>query len=352
MTVFYLTLLLVYIFSLMARIIRVNHKRIALIFVVIVIFILSLVSGIRSGIGDTYMYEHLYKLITPEYDANGGYEAGFILLLKILKQVSEEPIFMLIVTSIIINVCNVISMYIFTKNGYFEIATFLYVASGYFTVTMNGLRQSLAASIIFLATIFIIKKKFIPYLITIIIMMTIHNSAFVMIPMYFIVNEKAWYKKTNILYGVMLLGLFFYGPLMKLLQGTRYGGYSDFNEGGASPIRILVFLVPVVLAYLSRNIIRKNWKEGDIFVNMTIICGIIMIFSAINWIFARFTVYFQPYNFIVFAYILKNCFVGKEKRLIYFSLIICYFMFFYYEQAIALGMNYRSKVNLSDILFY
>ena len=66
------------------------------------------------------MYEHLYKLITPEYDANGGYEAGFILLLKILKQVSEEPIFMLIVTSIIINVCNVISMYIFTKNGYFE----------------------------------------------------------------------------------------------------------------------------------------------------------------------------------------------------------------------------------------
>lgn len=352
MTVFYLTLISVYIFSLVARIIRIKHKRIALIFVGVVILILTLVSGFRSGIGDTYMYEHLYGLITPDYDSNGGYEEGFIFLLKVLKQISEEPIFMLTVTSIIINVCNVVSMYIFTKDGYFEVATFLYVASGYFTVTMNGLRQSLAASIIFLATVFIIKKKFIPYLITILLMMTIHNSAFVMIPMYFIVNEKAWHKKTNILYGIILGGLLFYDPLMKLLQGTRYGGYSDFNEGGASPIRIVVFLVPVILAYLKRNIIAEKWKEGNVFVNMTIICGIVMIFSAFNWIFARFTVYFQPYNFIVFSYILKNCFVGKEKRLIYFGLIVCYFMFFYYEQAIALGMNYRSKINLIDMLFY
>lgn len=352
MTVFYLTLISVYAFSLVARIIRVKNERVAWIFVGVVILILSLVSGLRSGIGDTYMYEHLYGLITPEYDANGGYEAGFIFLLKVLKQFSSEPVFMLMITSIIINVCNVISMYIFTKNGYFEIAIFLYVASGYFTVTMNGLRQSLVASIIFLATVFIIKKKFIPYFLTILLMITIHNSAFVMIPMYFIANEKAWHKKANILYGIMLLGLFFYDPLMKILEGTRYGGYSDFNEGGASPIRIIVFLVPVILAYLKRDLISAKWRQGDIFVNMTIICGIIMLFSAFNWIFARFTVYFQPYNFIVFSFILKNCFAGKEKRLIYFGLIVCYFMFFYYEQAIALGISYRSKINIEQILFY
>ena len=59
MTVFYLTLVSVYIFSLMARIIRVEHRKIAWIFVIIVIFILTLVSGLRSGIGDTYMYKHL-----------------------------------------------------------------------------------------------------------------------------------------------------------------------------------------------------------------------------------------------------------------------------------------------------
>lgn len=352
MAVFYLTLVAVYVFSLVARIIRIKHEKLAWIFVGIVIVILSLVSGLRSGIGDTYMYEHLYNLITPDYNANGGYEVGFIFFLKILKKISQNPIFMLMVTSIIVNLFNIISMYLFTKDGYFEIATFLYVASGYFTVTMNGLRQSLAASIIFLATVFIIKKKFIPYLITILLMITIHNSAFIMIPIYFIVNEKVWQKKINIIYGIMLIGLLFYNPLMKLLEGTRYGGYLDFNEGGASPIRIAIFLVPVILAYLKRDIIQDNWKEGNIFVNMSIICGIVMIFSLFNWIFARFTIYFQPYNFIVFSYILKNCFIGKEKRLIYFGLIVCYFLFFYYEQVISLNINYKSSLNLSDILFY
>ena len=351
MTVFYLTLVSVYIFSLMARIIRVEHRKIAWIFVIIVIFILTLVSGLRSGIGDTYMYKHLYTLIGPEFNSD-GYEPGFIYFLQMLKSISDDPQFMIMIISIIINVLNVISMYIFTKDGYFEIATFLYIASGYYTVTMNGIRQSLAASILFIATICIIKKKFIQYLIICLLMMSVHNSAFVMIPMYFIVKERAWSKRTNILYGLMLIGLFFYDPLMNMLQGSKYGVYSDFNEGGANPIRIAVFLMPIILSYMKKNIIRERWKEGDIFVNMNTICGIIMLFSALNWIFARFTIYFQLYSFIVFAFLLKNCFYGKEKKLIYFGVIVCYFLFFYYEQVISLGIKYRTDFDLMKFLFY
>ncbi|MEN8076850.1 EpsG family protein [Clostridioides difficile] len=351
MTVFYLTLLSVYIFSFLARVIREKHKGIAWVFVIIVILIVTLVSGLRSGIGDTYMYKHLYELIGPDFNSD-GYEVGFIFFLQVLKYISDNPQFMIIITSIIINVLNIISMYIFTKDGYFEIATFLYIASGYYTVTMNGIRQSLAGSILFIATVFIIKKKLIYYLIFCIVAISIHNSAFVMIPMYFIVREKAWHKKTNILYALMLIGLFFYDPIMNMLQGTRYGGYSDFDEGGANIIRITVFLVPIFIAYLKRKSIRLKWKNGDIFVNMTIVCGIIMLFSAFNWIFARFTIYFQPYSFIVFAFLLKNCFEKKEKRLIYFGLIVCYFMFFYYEQAISLGMKYPTDFNLNKFLYY
>ena len=68
----------------MARIIRVNHKKIAWIFVIIVILILTLVSGLRSGIGDTYMYKHLYTLIGPEFNSD-GYEPGFIYFLQMVS---------------------------------------------------------------------------------------------------------------------------------------------------------------------------------------------------------------------------------------------------------------------------
>ena len=55
---------------------------------------------------------------------------------------------------------------------------------------------------------------------------------------------------------------------------------------------------------MKRDIITEKWKEGNIFVNMSILCGVIMLFSAFNWIFARFGIYFQLYNFVFFSFIL------------------------------------------------
>lgn len=352
MTVFYLTLISVYIFSLLARITRVKNKKAGIFFLIIVILILVLVSGLRNGIGDTGMYKHLYNLIGPEYDSQGGYEIGFILFLKMLKNFSDNPQFMIIVTSIITNVLNVISMYIFTEDSYFEIETFLYITSGYYTTTMNGIRQSLAASIIFFSTILLIRKKFIHYSIVILLMATIHTSAIIMIPIYFIVNQKAWDKKTNILFGLAIVGMFFYQPLMGLLEGTKYGGYADSTEGGASVIRIAVFIVPVILAYLKKDILKELWKESDVFINMTLICSLVMMFSSINWIFARFAIYFQLYNFVVLSFIISKALYGKERRVIYLALIGCYFIFFYYEQVISLGMNYTTDFKLLEFLYY
>ena len=70
-----------------------------------------------------------------------------------------------------------------------------------------------------------------------------------------------------------------------------------------------------------------------------------MAFSLYNWIFARFSIYFQLYNFILLPYIIKECFSNrKERDLIYVMFLICYFIFFYREQVIGgLGLMYRSK---------
>lgn len=353
MTVFYLTILSTTILALIARLVRSKNEKAGMFFLIFIIVIFVLVSGLRSGIGDTYMYRHLYGLIGPGYEANGGYEPGFILFFKMLKSISSNSQFMLIVTSLIINVLNIVTIYKYSKDSYFELGIFMYVASGYYTVTMNGIRQSLAAAIIFYATTFIIKGKFKTYCAVILLMYTIHSSALIMIPVYFVVRCKAWEKATNKLYGLVLTGLFLYQPLMGIMVrffgDSRYAQYADFNEGGANLLRIAIFIVPVVLAYLKRDIIREKWEYGDIFVNMNIICMIVMLFSVYNWIFARFTIYFQLYSFILLPYIVKNCLSGKERRLIYFGLIFCYFIFFYYDQVIAMNMSYTSPYRLQQL---
>lgn len=354
MTVFYITTIATYFLALLTRKIESKYGKISWFFLFFVIAILVVVSAIRSGIGDTGMYRHLYELVDQSYISD-GYEVGFIYFIRFLKVFSKESQLLIIVTSIIINMLNVITIYRYTKDSYFELGIFLYITSGYYIVTMNGIRQSLAASILFFATTLIFKKKYKTYFLIVLLMSTIHNSALIMIPLYFIVRLTPWERMTNIIFVLTAIGLIFYEPLlnlaMKFLGNTRYEQYAEFDEGGANLIRIAVFAVPVLLAYLKRNIIKEKWKYGNIFVNMNIICFIVMLFSAYNWIFARFTIYFQLYSFILIPYIIANCLDGKERRLFYFMLLILYFVFFYYDQDVTNGLKYNTAYKL-DTIFY
>lgn len=354
MTVFYSTIVSVFLLSIVSRVIRQKYKIAGIFFMIIAMIILILVSGLRSGIGDTYMYRHLYDLAIPGYSANGAYETGFVLFVKMLRSISDDSQLMIIVTSIIINVFNISTIYKYSKDSYFELGVFMYITSGYYIVTMNGIRQSLAAAIIFGATTLIIKGKFKSYLVVILLMSTIHTSALVMIPIYFICRAKAWEKTTNILFGMTLIGVILFQPLMSILMNilgsTRYGEYATFKEGGANLLRIAVFSVPVILAYIKRDKVRE-WEYSNVIVNMNILCFIIMIFSSFNWIFARFTIYLQLYSFILLPYIVKNCISIKERRIIYSVLIACYLIFFYYDQVISMGMVYKSQYTIENFFY-
>ena len=348
MKAFYLVLISTFIISLIARIVEDRKKRPNLFFSLIVIAIIALVAGLRWGIGDTGDYVHLYGLIGPDYKIfNSGYEPGFILFLMLLKSITEEPQFLILVTSLIINILNIWTIRKYSKDSYFELAVFMYIASGYYLVTMNGMRQCLAVSAMFAATELIIRGKFKRYLILSLFMAMIHNSALIMIPMYFVVRQEAWSKNIYRLLILFIIGLAFYEPLMQLvftlLGDSKYAGYSSFNEGGANNLN------------LDRKLssdLKEKLENGNVLVNMCLINFMIMGFSLFNWIFARFALYTQLYSFILLPYIIKHCFPNsKEKRLVYFGFIICFFIFFIYEYQISMHISYQSKIDLSN-LFY
>lgn len=348
MLVFYVELISVYIFSLYARVFSYRSKILKVFFTICVIAILFLVSGLRTSIGDTEAYTYLYKLIGPTYVSNGGYEAGFILFLRVLKGISQDPQFLLIVTSIIINVANIWTVRDYP--GYFELTTFMYITAGYYLVTMNGIRQSLAAAVLFACTSLITKGKFKYYLLVVLLMCEFHSSAIVMIPVYFLVRNEAWSRKVYIFIALFLIALVFYGPLMNTafdaLSNTKFGVYKNFNEGGANIFRVAVFAVPVILSYIKKEQIKEKWAEGDVFVNMALLNLIIMIFSLNSWIFARFTIYFEMYNFVLLSYIVKYCTSKKERLFLYYGLLVAYFVFFWYEQDVTLNMKYTTNFKL------
>lgn len=346
MGILYGTLISTYIFSLMSRLSNRKKKILSMFFVALVVVIIVLVSGLRDNIGDTGSYMNSYKLLN-NYTFSFKGDWGFALFQYFLHKISEDPQILIFVTALITTLMNIKMFYKYIS--YLELEVYMYIASGYFTVTMNGLRQSLVAAIVFAATTFIERGNFVYYIVLVLLITPFHQSVLIMIPVYFIVRSEAWSKTTISIIVVSSVGFLCFSlifpVLLQAIKDTNYGYYADNlgGIGGSSFIRVIVNAVPVILAYLTRDKLKKIWPQSNIFINMSLINLIFVTFGMYYWIFNRFTIYFQLYNFVLVPFIIKNCFKGKERRLIYYLFVLCFFGFFYREQVIGLNIKYNSK---------
>ena len=189
-----------------------------------------------------------------------------------LYQISDDPQLLIFTTALITNVLIVITLYKYSRM--IELSLFVFIASGIYTVSMNGIRQSMAAAIIFAATKYILDGNFKKFLLVILLAATIHQTALIFIPIYFIVRRKAWTKDTYILLGlgVLLAAGFseFSESLFSAIEDTQYSHYSNFDEGGASLLRVVVSAVPLVIAFFGKDKLRELWPESDYIVNLSL----------------------------------------------------------------------------------
>ncbi|MFS0861507.1 EpsG family protein [Fredinandcohnia sp. 179-A 10B2 NHS] len=354
MTVLWINLAIVFIFAFLARyltppVLATNNFDVAIkpnkFFILVAMASLVAVSGLRANIGDTYFYKHIYinNVFTWEYILSQK-DIGFGILQRYLQQISEDPQIMIFTTALITNVLIVWVLYKYSRM--LEISLYVYITGGLFLVSMNGIRQVLAAAILFSATKFLIDGNWKAYFLVVLLASTFHQSALVMIPIYFIVRYKAWSKATLVLllFSIVIVIGFeqFSAILFSAIEETTYGAYKDSTEGGANVLRVVVDAVPLVIAYFGREKLRTIFPNSDVIINMAIIGFMFMIISTQNWIFARFSIYFSLYSLILMSWVVK-LFREREQGLVYYGIVVCYFIYYYYESILSLNINYRSE---------
>ncbi|MEB3100784.1 EpsG family protein [Ferviditalea candida] len=352
MTVFWLTLFTVFILSLMARYLAkpvpsgpgpvyIQPNR---YYVFLVMAVLILVSGLRSNIGDTFFYMYSYKL-KPLTLADIGFSGdfGFNLLQMLLQQFTADPQYLIFWVALFTNALIIPVLYKYSS--LFELSVFLYITTGMYLTSMNGIRQFLAASIIFAATKYIFEGNWKKYFAGVLLASTIHQSALILIPVYFIVRQKAWTRQTLFL---LLAAIFivvgfnqFSHLLYSAIQDTRYSQYRNLEQHGANMMRAVVAAIPLILAYLGRERLRGIFPKSDYIVNMCLINLMVMMISTQQWIFARFSFYFGLYELILIPWLVK-LFVPKDQKLIYYTILISYFLYYFYENVISLNIYYQS----------
>lgn len=155
------------------------------------------IAGLRYETGgdwDTYTNLYTYfptfsRLIGhPAEFAELSVEEGFVLLCALVKSLGgtiQHLFFVVTAINITLITC---ALHKYTK--YPVIALLCYYCILYFQLEMIYIRQATAVALCFFALQYIQPKKIVPYLIFILLACTFHRVAALMIPLYFVLNQK------------------------------------------------------------------------------------------------------------------------------------------------------------------
>ena len=314
------------------------------LFIILTVSMLAVVSGLRNNIGDTFFYMYGYEI----NDFSWSYifsnkDFGFSILQKILKSISQDPQILIFTTAVISNILVVVILYQYSR--LIELSLYVYITGGLYLVSMNGIRQFLAASILFAATRYIINGNWKKYMLVVLFAATLHQSALILIPIYFFVRQKAWSNMSYLFIAAAVVVVIGYQEfssfLFSAMETTVYGHYSEFAEGGANFIRVGVSAFPLLVAYLGRDRFKEIFPASDIIINFSLISLVFTIISTQNWIFARFNMYFDLYTLILISW-LPKLFREKDGKVIYYFILLAFFVFYFYENVITLRIVYQS----------
>ena len=334
------------------------------IFILIVAFLpLIIFAGARSnGVADTATYIGMFEAYPSTLNElfssdilNDSRMKGFIVFSTFIKQyISTDYSIWLFIIAIPTCICIMMTLKKYSTN--IAASIFLFMASCQFIWLFNGMRQYFVVAILFACTPMILNKQPIPYFIIVLILSTIHKSAIIMIPMYFIVSGEPWNKKTMIIVVICIFAIIFadsfldiFDDVMDETSFTQGLNAKKGNDNGTSLIRIFIESIPTIIAFLWReNLKGKYIPIMKISVNMSIVSTCIYIISKIvksGIMVGRLPIYLSVYNLILLPWLIDTIFEEKTKRLVYYMMILCYLGFFYYQMQITWGrLPYTSDI--------
>lgn len=312
-------------------------------------------AGARTYIGDTSAYRrHFYQapsnlLELPAYLATQSKDKGFTVLIVLIKSfgVADPKIFFTIIAAL--------QMWgmVFAFRKYapnYWVCIFLFVAStDYVSWMFNGMRQFLAATIIFSASGLLFRGKMGWFCLVVALASQIHASALLMIPLAFVMQGKAMNRMTYlmILGTVLLMPLAdqFMPLLTNILSDTQYGDITTdeiwTNDDGTNMIRVLVYSVPALIVLFGRRYITTSTNRiMNICVNGAFATMAMYLISAVtSGIYVgRLPIYTTFYGYMALPWILEQIFEKETCRLILLLMVVCYSAFYYFQLGMTWGM--------------
>ena len=334
MAVYFLLLLFVYITSMF------NSKEITKVDLAFFVF-LSALSGFRYGVGtDFFEYKRYFNLL--EQGQTVPTDTGFIYLGRLVSAFNLNSQALFLVFSVVTIGFIYFGLKYYIKDNYL-LKPVLYIIIIIFTFipSMNGVRQSLAAAIMFYASRYIIEKKLVPFICLILLATLFHPSSLIFIIIYFVANKN--FSRITLFGGILisfiLVNFGVITNIFELVLTNFYfldvGGYinnylySSYNNREVS--YGIVFYINVILLLIFITFKNKfiSSEKNLLAFNLFYLYILIYILSMDAPMLTRMTYFFSFYMAIVISRF-PVIFDLKSRKVIKYIMLSLYSLLFIY----------------------
>ena len=303
--------------------------------------VLTVTSAFRYRVGTDFGgYERNYNIHYREWtwsDFRWNEEPGIRAITWLSIRIHDDALTMFILTALI-----TVGLFMWTYAKYstsFAMSVLLFVLTGPWTGSFNGVRQYLAAAIVFAGQQFIVERKLVKYALVVALASLFHISAMVLILLYFVPRRKLSFVSVFMLVGMALLASYGYelaATAISFIQGEEFTGTAYFTEP-INPLRIAFAFVPFAAFYLFAK--RERLSDRSYFyVNMTLIFGTLFLAAYGSAHLGRFAIYAQPFTALAVPAILQAT-GAKTRPILTYLLVGAYFLFWYIAVSVSPALN-------------
>ena len=302
--------------------------------VLLLALILILVSGFRYQVGTDFMSYYLWEvedwneiLGSIVSFQNGGFE----LLARLCRLVFDHNQTLIFVSAFI-----TIGLYVLTicrKSPSFLLSMLFYLFLGQWQGGFNGVRQYLAAAILFAGHRLILEKKLWQYTLVVIAATMLHFSAAVMIIPYFLLNRKADVTQLVLLAIGAIVIRFSYDFIFSVI-GSIKDKTMDLDRvylsASVNIFRILVAFVPVILYLI---LCRKDnlGRERNFYINVLFFHAFSMLAGMGSAYFGRIGIYTGAAVTVGYVHLFQLIEDERSRNITVYAVLVGLFFYWIYS---------------------
>lgn len=316
------------------------------IFLVLMVVIMTLFSGLRTGYNDTATYisgflnaDSVSTFLSDPDNLNLLHNPLFYFVTSAFRSLTSNYHFYLLAFAIFNTILLVRFLRRYATQGNFAFIIYLFFSIGIFTFSMAALKQITATALLTLAIPALVDKKWCRYFVIVIIAGLIHTYAFLFLFLPLMTGKPWGWKSILLLLGTVGVMLTFESTISSILEyadsmGKHVVEEAVFDGIQMNPFRVAVFAVVPVAAFLFHKYLEPELdREKCIMLNMSVISLVFMLLGSMNGanMFGRMGNYFVLGTICILPWIINNIFTHNSVRIVKVVSVVCFFLFFLYD---------------------